>query len=162
MRWTVSFTVILLCIGAAFAQDAPTDGRFMPQWEERPSGQDFARNYPNSALHEGHPGYAVLCCTPRQDRRLDCRVGFEWPEGRRFGEASLRVAERFRLTPESLAAFTADPNAWLQVPIRWQMSPAPREWPQISQRISEGTRGLCAPPGVDPGPAQEAIDVTAH
>lgn len=163
MRQLVAASVVISClVGAALAQDAPTDSRFMPAWDERPSARDFANNYPDSAIREGVPGIVHLCCTPREDRRLDCRIGFEWPENRRFGQASLRVAEKFRLNPESYAAFQADPNAWMQVPIQWRVSPAPRNLDEIAQRVSEGTRGLCAPPGADPGPAPEPIRVDAH
>jgi hypothetical protein len=152
--------VIAACVaGAALAQDeAPP--RFEPQWEERPSARDFARHMPRDLVENGVASVVHLCCTPRDDRRLDCRVAFEWPQQRGFGDASLRIARGFRLTPDSQAAFRADANAWLQIPFVFQPSHPPREFEGISQRIGERTRGLCAPAGVDPGPPLELIVMT--
>jgi hypothetical protein len=147
-----SLLLVLACLaGAAFAQSTPIDGRFRPQWDQMPNAHDFAGNYPRNALENDIPGIAHLCCTPREDRRLDCRVGFEWPEGRRFGEASLTIARRFRMSRESYAAYQADPNAWLQIPLRWIPAQPPENYAEISQRITENTRNLCNP-NAEPSP----------
>lgn len=161
MRSLAAAVVIVACIaGAALAQDSPPPARFQPQWDERPSARDFARHMPLDVIENGVPGVVHLCCTPRDDRRLDCRVGFEWPQQRGFGDASLRIAQTFRLTPDSLAAFRSNPEAWLQIPILFRPSHAPPQFEGISQRIREGTRGLCAPAGADPGPPLEPIEVS--
>jgi hypothetical protein len=146
MRWLAATLILGACVaGAALAQNPPIDGRFMPQWDQMPGPHDFAGNYPRSALSNNIPGIVHLCCTPREDRRLDCRVGFEWPESRRFGEASLTIARRFRMSHESYAAYQADPNAWLQVPITWNTTQPPENYDEIARRIREGTRNLCNP-----------------
>src|SRR5262249_52877265 len=118
MRMLAAAAVIAACIAsAALAQEeAPTLQRFEPQWASRPSARDFARYTPSSLVERGAPGVAHLCCTARDDGRLDCRSGFEWPEGGGYGAASVRIAHGFRLTPESLAAYRADANAWIQIP----------------------------------------------
>jgi hypothetical protein len=146
MRWTAAAIVLGACLaGAALAQDVPADGRFMAQWEERPSARDFERNYPGPALFKESPGIAVLCCAPREDRRLDCRVGFEWPAGENFGQASLAIAAGFRMTPASYASYSADSSNWLQIPIVWRLSSTPEGFDEIRRRITEGTQGLCRP-----------------
>lgn len=149
-----SLLLILACVGGvAFAQAPPIDGRFRPQWDQMPNAHDFAGNYPTSALENNISGIVHLCCTPRDDRRLDCRVGFEWPEDRRFGEASLTIARRFRMSRESHAAYQADPNAWLQVPIRWNTLDLPENYAEIAQRITDGTRNLCNPNAASSAPS---------
>src|SRR5262245_27991732 len=99
MRWLAVIAVVSLgVVAAAAAQEAPA--RWEPQWEQRPSARDFANTIPDSVVLDGVTGAVQLCCTPREDRRLECRVAFETPQNRSFGSASLRVARLFRLTPE--------------------------------------------------------------
>lgn len=170
MRGVAVALIVGACIaGAALAQvqDAtPTASvggageAFEPQWEERPSARDFARHMPDEAVSQRTPGVVHLCCTPNDDRRLDCRVAFEWPREHGFGAGVLRASRGFRLTLESQAAFRADPDAWLQIPVVFRSSRSTPALEDALARIREGTQGLCAPTGANPGPPQEPILVT--
>ena len=162
MRAIAAAFVIAVCVaGAALAQEEQAATvPFQPQWEQRPSAHDFARYIPDEAILSNVSGVVHLCCTPRDDRNLDCRVAFETPRQRGFGVATLRAAHNFRLTQESLTAFRANPGAWLQIPVVYQTSsPTPASEENL-RHISEGTRGLCAPAGADPGPTVEPIVVS--
>lgn len=144
-----ALAVIVACTGVAAAQTSGSDdGRFEAQWEARPGARDFERNYPRDAWSNNVSGNAQLCCDVRADRSLDCRVGFEWPQNQGFGAAAVRIADAFRMTPESYAAYQAEPDAWLQVPITFRMSPTSRQFQDAASRIAQGTRGLCRPPSV--------------
>lgn len=61
MRWAIFTLGVLACIGAAFAQNAPADGRFVAQWEPRQDNK-FIREYPREALDPGLAGAVELCC----------------------------------------------------------------------------------------------------
>ena len=138
--------VMFSCVvSVALAQDAPTDGRFSAQWDRRPNAGDFARRYPSEAVERGIPGLVHLCCSPSPNRRLDCRVGFEWPQDQGFGRATLGIASEFRMSPESYAEFQATSGAWIQLPIQWRVGLDGREMDIIAARIRDGTRGLCRP-----------------
>ena len=69
-------------------------------WDSIPDGEDFMRAFPSRALEQEVSGRAVLICEIRADRRLDCTVLGEGPEGYGFGNAALRLYSRFRLSPE--------------------------------------------------------------
>ncbi len=141
----IVLVVTLFFVGVAFAQDAPSDHRFIPTWDETPTRYDCWGNYPRSARGNSVSGVVHMCCAPRQDRRLDCNVAFEWPQNRRFGEAALRVARRFRLTEELYSAYRADPHAWMQVPVLWEPITPTRNRPQVLAAMDPYVRGLCAP-----------------
>lgn len=101
MRQLTITAAILACVlGAAAAQDdgdqAPA--RWVPEWEQQPSARDFANTTPSSVMTHRAAGAVHLCCTPRANRALNCRVAFETPQEQGFGSASLRVAREFRLT----------------------------------------------------------------
>ncbi|HYD73954.1 MAG TPA: energy transducer TonB, partial [Candidatus Binatia bacterium] len=65
-------------------------------WVERPTGQDFARNYPHDAIRNNIEGRVVLDCLVGADGRLSCAVISENPPGHGFGDASLRISREFR------------------------------------------------------------------
>ncbi len=66
-----------------------------PAWAETPEEADFSRAYPRQALNSNLPGRAELVCTIRADRRLNCEVSGETPEGQGFGAAALAVAQNY-------------------------------------------------------------------
>lgn len=107
--------------GAALAQgqDDTSPLVFTPRWEGEPSGSDYVRLYPRDALNQNVSGVAVLCCTPRADRDMDCRVGHEWPEGRGFGAASLEAARRFRLTQTAYEDFQSHSDTQIRIGMMW-------------------------------------------
>lgn len=89
-------------------------------WQERPTGGDFARNYPPQALRDNVGGSALLDCLIAGDGRLACTVLSEEPAGRGFGTASLAVARSFRAAPQ-LADGTPTAGRRTRVPIRWRL-----------------------------------------
>ncbi len=137
--------VALIFAGVALAQDVSSDHRFVPTWDDTPTSYDCWGNYPRSARGNSVSGVVHMCCVPRQDRRLDCSIAFEWPRNRHFGEAALRVARRFRLTAESYSAYRADPNAWMQVPVLWEPITPTRNRAEVLAAMDPYVRGLCAP-----------------
>lgn len=157
MRRLIALSVVAVCVvGAAMAQEAlpppvetpvaeaAADAPVVryPRWVRRPGASAFARNYPSNALSRGAPGAAVMCCTVLATGRLDCEVGFEWPAGLRFGEATLRVVRDFRVHPDDVAEFT---GARLRHQIVWLAGPSTPELDDVLRRIREGTRNVCGP-----------------
>lgn len=115
--------VLALGCAVAFAQTP-----FAPQWLERPAPVDIENAYPEAAVEAGAPGIAVLCCTPRDDGRLACVTAYEWPEGGAFGAATLTVVEKFRMAPESVAAFRAEPRDPYRIAIPWTIGGVPENY----------------------------------
>ena len=148
MRWLAGLLAIVTCVGAAMAQsrDAPVDDRFIAEWEELAG---VTNSYPPDALYLGRSGFVELCCTANSDRTVACRVGFETPEGNGFGEFALRLSRRMRMTPESYAAFQADPSNWLQLSLHWTTGGARR----MKERVRVQTANLCRLSDAASGPA---------
>jgi protein TonB len=73
-----------------------------PKWISRPTGEQVARYYPERALEREIEGRAVLACrvTARGDVTA-CTVAGESPAGAGFGEAALKLARFFRMTPQT-------------------------------------------------------------
>jgi hypothetical protein len=113
------------------------------EWEQTPTVRHFVSYYPRKAASRGASGIAVLCCTPRDDRSMSCRVGREWPDELDFGAAAVVLAREFRMTQASFDAFHATPEAWIQIPIRFRYG-SPRDEERLDA-IAEETRGFCRP-----------------
>lgn len=74
-----------------------------PDWAQRPSGDDFARAYPDAAVKKNLEGKASLNCTVTTDGALShCFISDEDPVGEGFGEAVLKLADRFHMKPKTL------------------------------------------------------------
>lgn len=67
------------------------------RWEEQPSASDYARLYPREARRRGLSGYVTISCIVNDSYGLDCEVANEEPYGVGFGDATLRIAEKFRI-----------------------------------------------------------------
>lgn len=87
---------------------------------ERPNGRDFANLYPPNALASETDGRVTLDCAVRDGGSLACDVVSETPAGRGFGDASLKIASRFRV-----AAQTEDGKSTaggrIRIPITWNL-----------------------------------------
>lgn len=81
--------------------DAETGGVTItnPQWLERPTGQDFASNYPGPALAQLVNGRVMLDCSVEATGRVSCVTIEEMPIGWGFGEAAVRISRAFRMSP---------------------------------------------------------------
>lgn len=71
-----------------------------PDWVQRPQAADVAWAYPADAKAAKLEGRATLACRVDGDGRLDaCQVASEAPLGAGFGEAALKLAPNFQMTP---------------------------------------------------------------
>lgn len=90
------------------------------KWQRLPSLSEAANAYPYAALRKRAEGHSILLCTVLATGRLaSCTVKMEDPEGWRFGEAEMVLAEDFWADPTKL---TADDLATpIELPMRWQI-----------------------------------------
>lgn len=88
------------------------------RWEEQPDARDFARLYPREALRRGLSGRATLNCVVNESYRLDCEVENEDPPGVGFGAATLRIAEKFRVSTHTESG-ESTVGAHIRRTIRW-------------------------------------------
>lgn len=73
-----------------------------PEWTRRPDAQDLRRFYPREAMRKGLPGRAVISCGVNAEGLLiDCSVYEETPPGEGFGEAALKMAPLFKMSPQT-------------------------------------------------------------
>lgn len=78
--------------------EARTSALENPEWVRRPTGQDMARVYPRPAMRRNLGGFGVIGCEVDGGGRLtNCVVKAEGPPGEGFGEAALKLQDRFRM-----------------------------------------------------------------
>ncbi len=156
MRTLTVGCIVVACIaGAALAQEAARDlvpaEPFEGEFEERATGRDFAARYPQEALRRNMDGLAVVCCRPGADRYLQCVAAFEWPQGQDFGDASVDIARKYKLTEASFNAFYASPHNWLRRTIVWRLSGNhSHEVERVRRMVTEEGVGICRPDPVYP------------
>jgi protein TonB len=74
-----------------------------PKWLSRPSAEEMSRYYPERAIDQGLTGQATLFCSVVASGKLaDCRVVSETPAGAKFGDAALKLAGFFRMSPRTV------------------------------------------------------------
>jgi TonB family protein len=95
-------TLALAAAGAVWAAN-PSEPKVItrPVWVQRPSGEDMARYYPAAATKAGvTDAQVVLECAVTADGRLEkCRTRMEKPADHGFGEATIELAQHFRMQP---------------------------------------------------------------
>ncbi len=124
-----------------------------PNWIERPSGAELGAAYPAAARAAGVSGRATIRCTVQPAGTLTgCEVVSEAPAGAGFGQATLAIADRFRLQPPTENGRPV-PGAVVQVPLLWKVSDEPPA-PAASGRADE-LAGLkpATVPGETPTPS---------
>lgn len=114
------------------------------QWEQRPTGRDYERNYPEAALNAEQSGVAVLCCTANANGRLDCRTAYESPEGAGFGDGAIGISHAFRMRPEDAAVWSAS-RAPIRLPVWFflGLDPGDARIQAAQARVFEATRSIC-------------------
>ena len=90
-------------------------------WDSTPDAEAFERVFPMRALEQEVSGRAVLICDIRTDRRLDCTVLGEGPEGFGFGNAALRLYSRFRVSPEMFGTPGYTVGERIRIPITFRV-----------------------------------------
>jgi periplasmic protein TonB len=74
-----------------------------PKWLSRPSAEEMSRYYPERAIDLDLTGQATLFCSVVASGKLaDCRVVSETPAGAKFGDAALKLASFFRMSPRTV------------------------------------------------------------
>ena len=97
-----------------------------PDWVRRPGSDDMARFYPSRAHADGTEGSVTIECTAQENGRLtDCSVVNETPTGAGFGRASLQLASRFQMRPQTRDGSPIE-GARVRVPLNWSLSETTR------------------------------------
>lgn len=148
--YRIAFAGLLIasCVAAAAlaqeqASDAPPSEPIAIQWVEQPNPQDFARHYPREARRRGIQGVGLMCCSIREDRRLDCTIPLAWPAGHGFDAATLAVAAKFRVAEETYAQLQSAPTQPVRRWIRWQLGEHTSEFNEAVDQVREAGRNLC-------------------
>jgi hypothetical protein len=84
-------------------------------WVDAPSYQDMLAAYPTAAMTRNEKGRTYIGCYFKADGSLtNCRTITQVPEGRGFGQASLRLASRFK-GPTSFANGRPTSKAYVMI-----------------------------------------------
>ncbi len=92
-----------------------------PDWIRRPNGDDFAQYYPPSALERGTEGHSTMECTVTAQGTLTaCVITEETPKGAGFGSATLRLASKFKMRPQTSDGSPVEGGKVI-IPISWKL-----------------------------------------
>jgi len=91
------------------------------EFTQIPSGADFARLYPRQALAQRVSGQLRMRCLIAAQGRLNgCVILEEAPLNMGFGQATLRLAERFQVR-ETTADGRATAGGRITIPVEWRV-----------------------------------------
>ena len=96
-----------------------------PDWRRMPTGNEVAKFYPKNAYKKKISGSVVISCTVNTLGRADnCLVIGEDPVGQGFGDAALKVAPLFEMTPQ-ITNGVATSGGVVQIPLGFRVAGGP-------------------------------------